>query len=165
MRFTPRSASDIDAEQKVQAAKFAPWPSGVYDFEVMSAEDAVSRAGNDMIALELAVFNKSGERRTIRDWLMEAIAYKLRHAAEACGVVKLYDKGTLDAVDFVGKTGKLKLGVQPGQDGYGPKNTVKDYVSDEADGRAEVRAQERQVTRSRPAAGPAPSDLDDEIPF
>ena len=162
MRFTPRSADDINAELKENAKKFAPWLSGTYDFEVMSGQDTTSKSGNDMIVIELAVFNTDGERRMIKDYLLEAMAAKLRHACEACGLVREYETGTLEGFDFAGKTGRVKLKVQPGDGTYGPKNVVADYVSEPAQARAEERAEAKTAARRTPA--PA-GDIDDEIPF
>lgn len=161
MRVTPRSSADIEAEVKANAKKLAPWPTGTYDFEVLSAIDAVSNAGNDMIALELSVFNKEGERRTIKDWLLDEMAAKLRHAVEACGLVREYENGSLDAGDFIGKSGKVVLSIQPPKDGYSAKNNVRDYVSEPASARAEVR----RDTKAAAKRAPVDDDLDDQIPF
>lgn len=161
MRFNPRSSEDIEAELKENAAKFAPWPTGAYDFEVLSSVDTTSNAGNDMIVLELSVFNAAGERRTIKDYLLEAMAAKLRHAAEACDLVSEYDAGTMDATDFLGKTGQVKLGIQPPKDGYPAKNTVKDYVS----APAAVRAVDRKEQKVTSRATTTKEDLNDDIPF
>src|SRR5437016_4593213 len=122
MRFAPQSEEAVAKE----ASRFEPWRSGIYDFEVAEAEDQTSRAGNEMIVLTLHVFNREGVRRTVYDYLIESIGYKLRHAAYACGLGKNYDTGDLQAMDFCGKAGKLKLGIEPAKDGYPAKNRVQD---------------------------------------
>lgn len=144
MKFSPKTDQQIAEE-----SEFTPWKDGVYDFEITAAEDRLSKAGNEMIALTIKVYDVSGASRTVFDYLLESVAYKLRNAASACGVLHLYDGGSLDASDFEGRTGKLKLGTQPAKDIYAAKNIVKDYVIEKPKGK---------VTS-------APGDLDDEIPF
>lgn len=152
MKFTPRSDEEIESE----TSKFGPWPAGTYDFEVADAADQVSKAGNEMLVLTLSVFNTEGERRTVYDYLLESIAYKLKHAAEACGLHDNYARGDINKYDFFGKTGRLQLRIQPAKDGYAAKNVVRDYVP------------ARPVPASVPArraAMHAGRDIDDEIPF
>ena len=91
-------------------------------------------AGNEMIVLSLRVFNEQGRSTIIKDWLLEKIAYKLRHACEACGLLEAYmSPGLLTGVeDFVGKTGKVKLKIQPAAaEPYPAKNSVSDYVTED----------------------------------
>lgn len=160
MKFTPKSEADIQAS----SGSFDPWPSGTYDFEVAEAEDTTSKAGNDMIKLTLYVFNPEGKRRTVFDYLLASIEYKLRHAAEACGLLSAYEQGMLEAFDFTGKTGRLKLGVQPAKDGYDAKNTVRDYVKDDGS-TAEEPAPKRWEAPRRKSEPAAAGNIDDEIPW
>lgn len=128
MKFTPRSESDIEQEQK-ERMEANLWPKGsVCDFEVKDAEDTQSKAGNDMIKLTLQVFNDKGKSQFLFDYLLASMAYKLRHAAYACGIGSRYEAGDLSASDFIGKAGRLEIGVQAAKDGYGARNTVQDYV-------------------------------------
>lgn len=151
MKFAPKSEADLQKE----ASKFGPWPNGIYDFEVTDAEDQTSKAGNDMIVLTLAVFNADGERRLVYDYLLEAMAAKLHHAAGACGLSAEYEAGSLSAHDFYGKTGRLKLGIQAARDNFPARNTVRDYIAGDAP----------KLGAPKPSAAPAMADLDDEIPF
>lgn len=150
MKFTPKTEEEIQKE----SSKFGPWPNGVYDFEVFEAEDKTSKNGNDMLVLTLHIFNPDGHRRTVYDYLLENIPHKLKHAAEACGLHRQYTSGSLDKDDFYGKTGRLKLGIQPERDGYPAKNVVRDYLPAKPVNGAAVSA---PVSRK--------VDLDDEIPF
>ncbi len=142
MKFTPKTEEEINTFKLV--------PEGVYDFEIISAFDTSSKAGNDMIKLMIHFYDNEGNLKSIDDYLLEAIAYKLRHAAETCGLLKKYESGELEADDFVGKTGKFKIVVSKGSakpDGgnYPDKNNVKDYIV---------------ATK-----GAAPTAVDDGIPF
>lgn len=142
MQFKPKSEKEISEENLL--------PNGEYDFEVTAALDAKSASGNEMIKLQLNVFDDNGNLRIIFDYLLESMAFKLRHAADACGVIDKYESGSLVADDFMGKTGRLKLAIQKDKTGdYPDKNTVRDYIKREAEGVI-------------PAGLPA---LDDTIPF
>jgi hypothetical protein len=152
VRFTPKSETELQDENP-----FTPWQSGVYDFEVTESEERTSKSGNEMIALTLKVYNRDSESRTVFDYLLPSVLYKLKHAAEACGAGDKYERGELTSVDFYGKTGKLKLRVDPAKDGYAAKNAVQDYVVATV---ADPRQQQMRVP-----GGASVGDLDDEIPF
>lgn len=144
MKFTPKAESELGGQ-------FDPWPDGIYGFEVSEAEQQISKNGNEMIHLTLFVYNGNGVRRTIHDYLLEAMLYKLQHAAEACGID--HRSGELNPRDFVGKTGRLKLTIEPERDGYPAKNRVRDYVTGPS-GMFKMA--------SKPVTG---KDIGDEIPF
>lgn len=104
MKFTPKSDKELAEERLL--------PEGEYGFEISGAVDKVSKAGNDMIELTVRVFKDDGNFLLVTDYLMEAILYKVAHACKACGLYDRYENGNLEADDFVGKTGQLKLGIQ-----------------------------------------------------
>lgn len=125
MKFKPCSEKEIAEANLI--------PVGTYPFEVMEAEDKLSKAGNDMIQVELRVFMPDGRERGVLDWLMEKVAYKLFHFCTYSGLATEYGNGTLKAADCVGKTGYCSIGVQEDKTGqYPPRNNVKDYVRPEA---------------------------------
>jgi hypothetical protein len=156
MKFTPKTTAELDAE----AASRGPFANGVYDFEFVEANDAVSQKGNDMIAIVLNVYNQQGETRKVKDWLLESVAYKLKHACETCGLGDAYAAGSVDAFDFLNRTGRVKLRIEKSQ-GYPDKNVVVDYVVDETSRAASTPA--RQAPNRKPVTL---NDLDsDDIPF
>ena len=118
MKFQPKSADDIKRESLI--------PTGEYDFEVIKAEDKVSKSGNEMIAIQMHVF-VDGHARPCRDWLMEKMSYKLRHFCETTGLIGKYDAGEFGSSDCVGRTGKVSIVIKDSEE-YGPQNSVKDYV-------------------------------------
>lgn len=142
MRFEPKTAAEIDEAGLLEA--------GVYDFEVMEAEDTTSKAGNDMVALVLRAENAEGRGFKLLDWLVatEGGAYKVRHFAEAVGLLAEYENGDMPAGVMIGKTGRAKIAVKPAEGQYRAKNTVADYVP----GGAENAPRTKEL-------------LDDEIPF
>lgn len=152
MKFKPKTEQELQAMMLVEPQEC--------DFEVVSAEDAISGKGNEMIKLKLRVYTDSGER-FIFDYLMEAMAYKLRHFAEATGLIDHYEAGTLSAMDCLNRSGRLRLGIERDKTGqYADRNGVKDYVPVEGQSRAE-----RHLEAKANAYAPAPKFEDDEIPF
>lgn len=126
MKFTPKSQDTITREERERKAKRL-LPPGDYDFEVIQAEDKVSNAGNDMIKLTLRVFAPDGTTVLVDDYLMEKMAYKLRHFADGTGLTARYDSGEMVAFDCVGASGKVTLKHETSEK-YDPKCVVKDYV-------------------------------------
>lgn len=158
MKVTVRTEEEI--------AELNLWPAGEYGFEIAAATDKISKikpdgtGGNEMIELKVAIFNSEGNQRILFDYLMDTaqMAYKLRHAAEACGILAKYEAGNLLASDFHGKTGHAKVRIQKDKTGnYPDKNVISDYVTEpntefQAPGQAKVN-------------GATADPFEDSIPF
>jgi hypothetical protein len=82
---------------------------------------------SDAYELRVEIKRRDGATRIVRDYILPQRPEKLLHAAAACGLREHYEVGELEAEDFLGKTGKLKLGTQKSRD-YPAKNVVLDYV-------------------------------------
>lgn len=122
MRITPRTEKEI--------AELNLWAPGVYSFQIGSATDEVSKAGNEMIKLAVNVYNAEGTCKIVYDYLLETIPHKIRHLCEACGLLDKYESTTIYAQDFEGKTGDLKLAIQKDKGSqYPDKNTIADYIN------------------------------------
>lgn len=120
--FQPKTENEL-REANLIAAKT------ICDFEVLEANDKVSKAGNDMIELKLKVYRPDGGYIFVNDYLLASMEFKLRHSAAAIGALVKYNKGALSADDFTGKSGKLIVGIQKSEDPqYPDKNVVKDYI-------------------------------------
>jgi hypothetical protein len=147
MRFEPKTEQDIERQHLL--------PDGDYDFEVVGAIEKPSKSsGNEMIQLKLKVFTNAIDV-TIFDYLLESMAFKLRHFAEATGLLVSYNKGILTAFDCQGRTGYLRLTTQEGQNGYKAKNVVDDYI---------VKQRDVKATHDQPiVAGGIPAG--DDVPF
>ena len=145
MRVTPKTEDELTGLLD----------DGEYDFEVLDAEDTKSKKGNEMIALQLKVFDGNGGSRLVWDYLLESVGYKVRHIADATGLIRSYEAGALMATDLEGKCGRVKIGTQAAQGGYQAKNVVKDYIK--------IGVEQSAPARKKLATVAA--DLDDEIPF
>lgn len=132
MKYTPKSEEELEKEKQdtLNASLLA---NGEYDFEVMQTSDKASSSGAEMITLKLNVFDHNGDARIVFDYLTEAMGWKIRHAADACGLLATYEAGALSASSFDYCTGKVKIKTQKGNKDYpNPKNVVEDYVKRDA---------------------------------
>lgn len=121
MNFTPKTAAQIAEENLFQ--------EGEYDFEILHAENKTSKAGNEMIQIELKVYAPSGRTQFVRDYLMEKMMGKLLNFCECVGLSDKYEQGTLEPHDCEGKTGRLKLIIKKDKDKvYPDQNSVADYI-------------------------------------
>lgn len=148
MSYVPKTEEEL--------AKEGLLPDGDYDFEVVETSDKQSKKGNDMYTLKLNVFDESGSARVIYDYIALGNNFgerKLRHAADACDLIEIYNTGNLKPSDFMGKAGKAKIKIADGTVDYPmPKNVVNDYLA-------------RKVKESV-ATGALPPDVEsDECPF
>lgn len=168
----PISAKDADEN----SGALVPWPPGDYDFTVAEATDEISKAsGQEMIKLILHVFNRDGQKRTVFDYLLsgEKGQWKVRHAAEAIGMLPQYEAGELDTSEMIERSGKLKLRIKPAQGEYQAGNSVVDYIP-----AAPGSQKALPLTSTMRAGNPAPrggsaganvkrstQDIEDEVPF
>lgn len=128
-------------------------PDGEYEFLVKKAEDKVSKNLNDMILLHISIWDKSGKEHFIKDYLMEAIAYKIKHFCEAVGLTAEYEAGEFDARHCENLTGKCKVIIEQQKDtAYPPKNVIKDYIPESK------ASLEKMTAKAEPF-------LDDNLPF
>ena len=135
------------------------FPPGVYGFEITEASDDVAKkSGKDMIKLVLRVFDAEGRERTLYDYLLESMPHKLRHAAEACGLLDRYQTGDLLAWEFEGKIGNVKLTVRDNKERGTKENSIIDYVVFRPDGKAPP------VPSSPGSDGPPPGHPASEAP-
>lgn len=142
MKFTPKSEEEL-------ATLLTP---GIWDYEVVKAEDTTSKSGNQMLHLITKCWDENGKSALVHDYILESFDWKIRHFCYSNGLDKKYESGTLNAVDSERRSGKCRGGVEKDKTGqYGDKNRIVDYV----------------MTEEKAAAMGAQQvkDLDDEIPF
>jgi len=135
MRFQPKTEEEIKQGNLLA--------DGKYGFVISGATEKVSKiksdgtGGNEMIEVTVRVYKDDGGFVLITDFLMEQMAFKLRHACEACGLLPAYEAGELSADDFVGKEGYVKIKTQkgglkdkndPNGERYDDRNAIADYI-------------------------------------
>jgi hypothetical protein len=125
MRFAPKTELELETMSLLEP--------GIYPFQVTNASNETSKSGNDMIKLTLTIWGKDGSMHCIFDYLLEAMAYKLRHFCESTNLLTKYESGELYPGDCINVQGNLEIIIQEGKerpDGtkYMSRNSVKDYV-------------------------------------
>jgi hypothetical protein len=144
MEFKPKS------EKEIMESNLAP--EGDYDFNILAAEDTVSKSKNAMIKVKLGLYSGESIRWHIFDYLVPAMEAKLRHFCDSVGLLSQYEAGTLCAEDCKGRAGKVRIIIKSDKSGQFPdKNEVKDYV---------LRA-------AKPLTKPEPKPVEeaDDVPF
>lgn len=157
MKFQPKSEKEISEAGLL--------PVGEYPFEVVEAEDTISKSQNDMVALTIKVYDLEGVGHTVFDWLVDTdkAAYKTRHFAEATGLLPNYETGNLPADVMVGRSGYCKVVVRKDTTGqYPDKNGIADYIKPKAGTAAAASSPKSALPGHKPPMDP---DFDQDIPF
>ncbi len=132
MRVTPKSEDEVSGCLQ----------PGVYQAVVESAIEKTSQRGNEMIELQLKIYSGDDEI-VLKDWLLDAVAQKVRHFCMASGLMIAYEQGALTAKDCTDKSVHVRLAIKHDQTGqYPPQNKISDYVvpTEETDTPAPVGA-------------------------
>lgn len=143
LSFSPKTEEQLRVENLLKI--------GEYDFDVLSADDVTSKAGNPMIKVNLGIYEGDAIRARVFDYLLSAMEAKLRHFCDTTGLLTKYEDGSLSAVDCRGRAGRVKIGIEEAEGSFPTKNVVKDYV----------------VRKAKPItpAPAAPRPEDDDVPF
>lgn len=151
MRFTPKTENELQMESLV--------PEGIYSYQVIKSEDAVSHAGNEYIKFTIKIWDSEGREHLVFTNL--ALIKLLKHFCDVNGMESDYESGDIPAEKCIFKSGgKVLLGVEgekPNPNGgmYRAKNIVKDYVSDV----------NHQSSLSMPLADAKKDFISDDLPF
>lgn len=101
-------------------------PQGAHKFEVIRAEEALSKNKNAMIKLTLRL-GATASNAWVTDYLNEKAPRKIMHFMQSIGLGDLYEKGDISPEDCLGMTGVLKV-VQEYSEQYGIQNVVSQYL-------------------------------------
>lgn len=127
---------------------------GEGQFEVMNAIEKTSAIGNEMIELQMKVWDKKGKQALIYDYLVSIAQWKIHHFLKSIGSLENYLAGDLAAHSLIGSTGTLMLKIEKDPK-YGEKNKVADYIE------VVGTSKSPQLTVFENVIG----KTDDEIPF
>lgn len=131
------------SEQEAMAERFQLLKEGVYDAVVTTSQDKSSAKGSPMMDITLSVYDENGKTHDVRDFLVftKPMMWKIVHFADSSGVMKEYEEGKLCSQIAIGRTVKVKVGIESGKeipadklDGkpsgtkYYDKNKVEDYL-------------------------------------
>ena len=119
MKFNP-----MDEEVTEEKPKRELLPDGDYDFEVVNAEDKISKAGNEMIKLQLKVRDRFIFEHLVH---LEKIAWKIKRFCESVDMIDHYREGYLAAGDIIGRRGRCRICTEQ-REGYDPQNRVDKWL-------------------------------------
>jgi hypothetical protein len=167
MEIKPKSRDEIEKdadERKREMNRKSLLKPGIYDGEVMRAEETTSKSsGNPMIKLKVRIFHDGGEAH-LYDYITSTQVEKLCAFCDAVGLSKEYDAGDVKSDDMEGRPFRAKIGIEdekPKDDGEGnwpAKNKIKDYLPrNEKDGG-------RKVEKPEPTPAEAAAENED-LPF
>jgi len=136
MKFKPKTEQELKEINLISP--------GFYQFEVISSEDKLSQKNSEMIKLKIKIWDSSNCERIIDDYLIDALAFKVRHFCETTGLLEKYESGELLASDCMYKSGKLELINQKGRENpkggmYADSNSVKDYIFETEEAKADFK--------------------------
>jgi hypothetical protein len=126
MNFTPKT------EEELKAALLLP--KGNYQYQVIKAEDKVSKAGNEYTAATLKVWDREGGEHLI--FTNFALIKLIKHFCDVNNMQEQYKLGVIDPHMLVNKCGGMVfLDIEPEKPNdlggfYPAKNVVKDYVGE-----------------------------------
>lgn len=103
-------------------------PEGDYYFKITKSEESSSKAGKPMLKTQVNVWDDKGNKNSIYWGCLLEFSGFIRNLAKATGDLKKYEDGTLEAVDFINKTGKCLVEVK--ENGlYEKKNEIKSFYA------------------------------------
>lgn len=149
MRVTPRTDEEINMMNLL--------PEGIYSFQVIKAEEKISKSNNEMIVITLKVWDKDGRERLLTDYLLDSFAKKIKHFVKVTGLENKYELGSITAEDCLNKIGDVHVIIQKGNpkpEGgfYSDKNSVNDYIA--------------KINQNQSTLQPIKNDfIDDDLPF
>lgn len=122
MKYNPISEEEINAQRGMLK-------EGPANFEVIKANDKISKAGNEMIELLLKVWDSDGKEGGIFDYLVSNAQWKIKHFYESIGDSALYTGGEIKSSNLIGSSGKAIIAIQKDLTGKHPdRPKIKDYL-------------------------------------
>lgn len=153
MRFTPNEESE---EKRLLEP-------GEYRFKIVKAEEAVSKSGNDMIKLTLAI-----DGQLITEYLvyLDKMAWKVKAFCESVGMLESWDDGEILASRLTHREGMAKIDIEK-RESYDDRNRVAKWLPP-PDGFESAPAKDpvEQVTDALGGSvAAADEDEEEELPF
>lgn len=118
---------DMPTEEEMRQMD-APFTPGFAKFVVKKAEEKISKKGSPMIELQLSVTDSMGINRAAFDYLvnLKSMIWKIKHFCEQTGLIKEFEKETLEDFMCEGKCGICIVEIEKSEQ-YNDKIKIKDY--------------------------------------
>lgn len=140
MQFTPVSEEDLD--------KMNPsFEYGNNDFQIKEAVNAVSKKGNDMIVLDLKLWDKNGSSRMAKCWLVftDKMMWKIKNFCAAIEKPEWYEKGNIPEDELTDMSGSCFTSSEEYENKEGKKRlraNVEDFIPYSKDDKKENKKDE-----------------------
>lgn len=154
MRVTPKTDEELSNV----------WNGGWYPATIENAVEGLSSKNAAMLTLTVKAYdNENGRSKELKDYIVDAVAYKVKHACEACGLLGDYERGHVDPQKMVSVNLEVKLGIEQDKTGqYPDKNKIIDYRAASKSQPAANKPTGVPVQQQRQAAKAAPTE---DCPF
>ena len=157
--FEPLSRREIQNRLVLQEGK--------YHFDVVEAENSVSKKGNKMIRLKLRVYDDEGGSVFVPDWIMldagMRAQLKMLSFCESCGLEDVYATGNLADHDCLGASGMAQTGIEDSEE-FGQRARIAYYFKPDEVLKKKSITKDDAVGGKSNAKAIANAD-DDDIPF
>lgn len=113
----------------VQLEELKCLPAGIWDFEVIHAEERERDAGGEMTILQLLVDVKPGISHVVFCYLIPSsrFAFLIKHFWDSVGNPEKYESGDIPASEYIGKKGRMKTKVGKNKEGDAQAQVV-DFI-------------------------------------
>lgn len=101
---------------------------GRADFQIVAATECLSKNGNNMLKLQVRVWDCEGEEGTIFDYITSNAQWKIKQLLEAVGQGEQYETGEINSHSLENKSGKCVLLINKDPK-YGNQPKIKFYIS------------------------------------
>jgi len=156
--------------EEYEEKSFEPVPAGNYPFEVVDAVEDTSKAGNEMIVMELAV--DVGRENPLTMKYVNLVFHKncyfvINAFCQSTGLTDKWDAGQLDAEDCFGVSGTVKIVPGPEKDDGRQFMEVDQFVTERyaeqpKSKQGKAKQHYEDVKQTANAGGFSPAD---DIPF
>ena len=155
MRFEPKSREELSSLL----------PKGIYKAYVRTAIEKKSTKGNDMIVLELEIYDAEGRCKVVKDNLlmMQSMQWKIYDFCESADMMTEYNAGELYPESCIGKTVFAKVVQKEAEGDFPAKNEVKSYcLEPKTQGPQPAKPKGKPAVKRETVPAPPP---DSDIPF
>lgn len=143
--FQPYTEEELDRMTMI--------PPGIYNAEIISAEEKFSKSGNEMIELIAQIRDGENEKRVVYDWLVfknhPLCIRKIKHFCESAGLSETYKSGRISGGMCANKRVIIDISEKDG------KNQVNGYKTSHSE-----PIQNQSAPESK-----APDPYNDDVPF
>ena len=99
---------------------------GIYDFEVYSAEEFLSKNNKKMLRLVLKI-KLDNDQGYLVDYLSSDLLWKIKNFMECIALDELFSSGALEPEDCLGRKGMLRV-AHVFNDKYGVRLSIQGYI-------------------------------------